>query len=232
LLDVRAWLQVMGERRKELCGAASACSRHCSLLCCAAASDNEERDPHCSAGDDGEEDDFSTELAAQLRQELALQQDSTPPVLVGQGVESAAGRQAAPDLGAISEATVDLMMDGEHVDWQEQEPEAAAAAQAASGGWSRVIRTPRKRSGHVVLDFCSAAPAQQAGGEGAGGVEGQPHRQEGVLLRQVISKAASRREAGGTAAYRLARRMRWGDLWPRHYQERFRADEAPSTQQV
>lgn len=117
-------------------------------------------------------------------------------------------------LAPVSEATADKLYDGERVDWAAAEPAAMVAAQLASGSWSRVIRTPRKRSGHVVVDLCSAADASGSG-------------QEGMLLRQVVSKAAAKRDVGGTAAYRLARRLRWGDLWPHHYQQSFRAEEAP-----
>jgi ribosomal protein RSM22 (predicted rRNA methylase) len=122
-------------------------------------------------------------------------------------------------LAPVSESTADLLFGGQSVDWEQQEPEAMAAARAASGAWSRLIRTPRKRSGHVVLDLCSAAPACGSSQRAA-----SPGR--GVLLRQVVSRAAARREAGGTAAYRLARSLRWGDLWPQHYQGSFRSDPA------
>lgn len=136
-------------------------------------------------------------------------------------------------LAPVSEATADLLYDGEQVDWAAAEPAAVAAAQAASGAWSRVIRTPRKRSGHVVLDICSAAaeaPAasgDSSSGRGGGSRPSSQQRPQGVLLRQVVSRAAARRDAGGTAPYRLARSLRWGDLWPQHYQQAFRAAEAP-----
>lgn len=75
-----------------------------------------------------------------------------------------------------------------------------------------------------MLDLCSAASdhsvhssSDSSGQHGGGG---------GVLLRQVVSRAAAQRDAGGTAAYRLARRLRWGNLWPADYQSRFRAEEA------
>ena len=135
-------------------------------------------------------------------------------------------------LAPVSEATADQLYDGERVDWAAAEPAALQAAHAASGGWSRVIRTPRKRSGHVVLDICSAAGAPASGSGGSGGSSGGSHgsgqQQRGMLLRQVVSRAAARRDAGGTAPYRLARRLRWGDLWPHHYQQAFRAYEAPA----
>ena len=136
-------------------------------------------------------------------------------------------------LAPVSEATADLLFDGEAVDWEAAEPAAVEAARQASGGWSRVIRSPRKRSGHVVLDICSSLPAdgasQAADGEAAAAAAaGGSLPQKGVLLRQVVSRAAAQRQAGGTAPYRLARRLRWGDLWPTHYQRSFRAAEPPA----
>ena len=129
-------------------------------------------------------------------------------------------------LAPLSEGTLDTLMGGARVDWEAQEPAAVAAARAASGAWSRVIRTPRKRKGHVMLDICSAAPDGSAhGGSDGSGRHGGGGG--GMLLRQVVSRAAAQRDAGGTAAYRLARRLRWGDLWPADYQSRFRAEEAP-----
>lgn len=131
-------------------------------------------------------------------------------------------------LAPVSEATADQLFDGEPVDWEAAEPAAVVAARVASGGWSRVIRQPRKRSGHVVLDVCSALPAEAGGGAATAAAGREPQRPQGVLLRQVVSRAAARRQAGGTAPYRLARRLRWGDLWPAHYQRSFKAAEPPA----
>ena len=112
------------------------------------------------------------------------------------------------------------------MDWEVAEPAAVLAARVASGGWSRLIRPPRKRNGHVVLDFCSAVPpAADYLGSAAGGTLGEGGV-GGALVRQVVSRAAARRDAGGAAPYRLSRRLRWGDLWPHHYQRSFREEEA------
>lgn len=77
-----------------------------------------------------------------------------------------------------------------------------AAARLASLSWSRVLRPPIKRGGHVVVDLCAAT---------AGGARGE-------AVRQIVSRLGSERELGGRAAYRLARGLRWGDLWPAGYQ--------------
>ena len=87
-------------------------------------------------------------------------------------------------LAPVSEATADLLFDGEHVDWEAAEPAAVAAARTASGGWSRVIRSPRKRSGHVVLDVCSALPVSGASAEAQAGGEQQAQQQQGSKKKQ------------------------------------------------
>ncbi|CAI5938932.1 unnamed protein product [Closterium sp. NIES-64] len=59
--------------------------------------------------------------------------------------------------------------------------------------WSRVIREPRRRGQHVIVDVCAS-------------MDGRGRR--GELQRLLFSKAAERVE------YRFARKVRWGDLWP------------------
>ncbi|KAL6784836.1 hypothetical protein ACKKBF_B03425 [Auxenochlorella protothecoides x Auxenochlorella symbiontica] len=77
-------------------------------------------------------------------------------------------------------------------------------AQASASTWSRVLRPPLKRGGHVVLDLCSAVES------GA----------RGEAVRQTVSRLGSERVLGGRGAYRLARGLGWGDLWPADYQDR------------
>lgn len=96
---------------------------------------------------------------------------------------------------------------------------AEAAAVASSATWSRLLRPPRKRSGHIILDVCSA---HDAGGRYMGGTEG-------ALLRQIVSKGKAVKATGGTAAVRMARKARWGDLWPADYQLRLGASAPPPT---
>jgi ribosomal protein RSM22 (predicted rRNA methylase) len=66
-----------------------------------------------------------------------------------------------------------------------------AAVAAASTGWSRLVRPPSKRSGHIILDLCTPA---------------------GSLQR--ITVAASHVKLLGPSSYRMARKARWGDAWP------------------
>ncbi len=78
----------------------------------------------------------------------------------------------------------------------EDEPSASAEARAlavasAASGWARLVRPPRRRSRHVVLDVC--AP-------------------DGQLQRRTV--AASHQRLLGPGSYALARRARWGDAWP------------------
>lgn len=95
---------------------------------------------------------------------------------------------------------------GEDGSWAERYPDAFRASVADSQAWSRVIRPPRKRGKHVVLDLCSA-----------GQTEGVTDHSRGVLLRQVVARS-QRGGLVGPQGYRLGRKLRWGDLWPLPYQ--------------
>lgn len=59
----------------------------------------------------------------------------------------------------------------------------------------------------MVVDLCSAAWAPH----------GHVDQREGRLVRQVLRKR-DKQALLGPAGYRLARRSRWGDLWPMFYQ--------------
>ena len=99
-------------------------------------------------------------------------------------------------------------------DWSDAGREAA---KRASSSWSRLIRPPRKRSGHIVLDVCSAVDADG---------NGLPNS-TGTLLRQIVSKKKAIRDTGGGAAFTLARTSLWGDVWPLEYQRKLGAFEPP-----
>jgi hypothetical protein len=105
-------------------------------------------------------------------------------------------------------------------------PEAEEAARRSSSAWSRIIRPARKRSGHVVLDLCSAVGAD---GEPLDTThESSTARPQGMLLRQIVSKGKANREIGGIAPFKLARRAAWGDLWPLDYQRKMKSFEPPT----
>jgi ribosomal protein RSM22 (predicted rRNA methylase) len=67
----------------------------------------------------------------------------------------------------------------------------AEAAALASAGWPRVVRPPRRRSRHVVLDLCTPA---------------------GELEQRTV--AASHHAALGAGSAELLKSLRWGDSWP------------------
>jgi ribosomal protein RSM22 (predicted rRNA methylase) len=104
----------------------------------------------------------------------------------------AAAGSDADESGAESDEEAAAAAAGE-ARFGDDSPAAEAAARAAAAGWPRLVRPPRKRGGHVILDLC--APADAAGGAGA-------------LMREVVARSR------GAAAYRLARAARWGDVWP------------------
>jgi ribosomal protein RSM22 (predicted rRNA methylase) len=97
------------------------------------------------------------------------------------------------DAGAAAD---DAESEEEEEDLDEAEKPASAAAvaaavSAAAAGWARLVRAPRKRSGHVVLDLCTPS---------------------GSLQRRVVG--ASHASLLGPGSYRMARKSRWGDTWP------------------
>lgn len=155
-----------------------------------------------------------------------LQNSAAPRGAGRRGKRLAASRRRGADGPAGGEngdedGGEELDDEEEKIDWAVQDPVALRAAAAASGGWSRIIRAPRKRGRHVVLDLCSAGSEVQGSemkgnelaGAGADGVWGG-----GRLVKQVVAKA-DRKGWLGSAGYRLARKCRWGDLWPLSYQD-------------
>jgi hypothetical protein len=92
----------------------------------------------------------------------------------------------------------------EQMSWRERDKTGYDAAAVASGRWGRVIRPPRRRGRHVILDVCAATVA----GCGAG--------EAGQLERHVVAKSDERKGVGN-AGYRIAQKAGWGDLWPAPY---------------
>ena len=69
---------------------------------------------------------------------------------------------------------------------------------------------PRKRGKHIIVDVCSAQQNEGA----TSGVD----TSEGHLVRQIIA-TTDKRTWLGAGGYRLVRKSRWGDLWPKYYQD-------------
>lgn len=107
----------------------------------------------------------------------------------------------------------------------------------------RIIRPPRKRSGHVILDLCMPLAASEQSGtpstggksssgssssSGTGSSSGRSSRRssssgrlavqssQGHLERHVVSRSDAAKWMG-SAGYALARSSQWGDLWPSFY---------------
>lgn len=167
------------------------------------------------ADDDEDEEDDGT----QLQQLMELQQQQRQP---GAGLRPPDRHKDEHGGDAGDDDTGDAVIGEEQLEahdltrraegagagaaWSEAYPEAFSAALAEAHAWSRIIRPPRKRGKHVVLDLCSA-----------GQREGVTDHSRGVLLRQVLSRS-ERDGLLGPMGYRLARKARWGDLWPLSYQ--------------
>ena len=94
--------------------------------------------------------------------------------------------------------------------WEQKDPQAVDNTVAAAQIWSRIIRMPRKRGKHIIVDVCSA---QQNEGATSG-----VNTSEGHLVRQIIA-TTDKRTWLGAGGYRLVRKSRWGDLWPKYYQD-------------
>jgi hypothetical protein len=80
----------------------------------------------------------------------------------------------------------------------------------------RIIRPPRKRGGHVVLDVCAPAPPPGAGGAAAAAAAGAAGLLSGRLERHTVARSDASKWMG-LAAYRMAKQAAWGDLWPAFY---------------
>lgn len=68
--------------------------------------------------------------------------------------------------------------------------------------WGRIVRAPKKKKGHVIVDFCTSQTVSEDGEE----------KDEGRIVRHLISRKESARAAPGM--YGAARKARWGGLWP------------------
>lgn len=94
--------------------------------------------------------------------------------------------------------------------WRSNMPEAVDATVAAAQIWSRIIRSPRKRGKHIIIDVCSSR--EHATDPDA------VDTSHGQLVRQVVA-TADKKTWLGAGGYRLVRKSRWGDLWPKYYQD-------------
>eukprot|EP01025_Chloroclados_australasicus_P032825 TRINITY_DN3334_c2_g1_i1.p1 TRINITY_DN3334_c2_g1~~TRINITY_DN3334_c2_g1_i1.p1 ORF type:complete len:891 (-),score=127.73 TRINITY_DN3334_c2_g1_i1:769-3105(-) len=82
------------------------------------------------------------------------------------------------------------------IDWEQEDPQSVEAAQQACSRWGRLLRPPFKQKAAVVIHVCAS---------------------EGVLQKHVITKTDRKKYWFGKAGYRMARKARWGDLWPIYY---------------
>ncbi|KDD74790.1 mitochondrial small ribosomal subunit Rsm22, partial [Helicosporidium sp. ATCC 50920] len=98
--------------------------------------------------------------------------------------------------------------DDEAAEGDSELPPASGAAELplrAAQNWSRVLRPPVRRTRHVILDLCSADPSA-------------PDGSRGRLWRQIVSRRKTLSVLDDKTAYRMARKLRWGDLWPAYYE--------------
>jgi len=107
--------------------------------------------------------------------------------------DAARATQAARDaLAAQKSATPNDERNGDEEDEEDEDEEYhESLARESFEDWSRVIRQPMKRKGHVVFELC--APS-------------------GELERVTVAR--SHGDLIGRDGYKYARKLRWGDLWP------------------
>ena len=165
---------------------------------------------------------------------------SVTPESGGDGSRVSSGH--ATDTGPAVEASIALdseehELDSKAID-KEMGSQVAAAAAADSRSWGRIIRHPQKRNKHIIINVCMAKASMLADQRSkldqelpsshpaqANRMPGHVHKdsrqldEEGVLVRQVVA-SSDKRAWLGPAGYRLARKARWGDLWPTHYANR------------
>ena len=145
---------------------------------------------------------------AVAQQEAELQADA------GELTEEAPSPAQAPTLQApFTKLDSNTLEDYDQWDqefWRSNTPEAVDAAVAAAQIWSRIIRAPRKRGKHIIVDVCSSR--QHA--TDPDGVD----TSQGHLVRQVVA-TTDKKTWLGPGGYRLVRKSRWGDLWPKYYQD-------------
>eukprot|EP00210_Caulerpa_lentillifera_P002881 g2751.t1 len=88
-----------------------------------------------------------------------------------------------------------------YTDWETLDPEGLKSTRLAATQWSRIIRQPRKRRGHTIVDVCASCDANGC---------------KGKLQRHIVARS-DRQKVIGDAAYIMSKKMRWGDLWPSYY---------------
>ena len=154
----------------------------------------------------------------------ASQADSKNSQQTGLELSEAVSEQAGDDEGHTASLSRAITLPPRKVDaeslenyeqwdqeyWQNKEPEAVDATLAAAQIWSRIIRTPRKKGRHIIIDVCSPREHETD----ADAVD----TSHGHLVRQVVA-TNDKKTWLGPGGYRLARKSRWGDLWPKYYQD-------------
>jgi ribosomal protein RSM22 (predicted rRNA methylase) len=143
---------------------------------------------------------------ARRRPFSAEEADNPLYAILDAAAEEAAESRSAPNYHAeaAGEFAADDGSDAARVaDLEAAVNEAIAAGLPGSGQWSRLVRAPLRRSGHVLLDVCTP---------------------QGTFERRVASKGKLKDSFG---AYRASRRASWGGQWPNWLARRRDSEPAP-----
>jgi ribosomal protein RSM22 (predicted rRNA methylase) len=118
---------------------------------------------------------------------------------------AAAGKGLAKEEDTLSEG-------GHYTQHEEGGEEGEGFAEES---WSRVIRAPLRRKGHVTVDVCTAT----AGSDG----------ESAALRRVVLSKGKLNKVIPGL--YRVGRKLPWGGVWPSPWPPTRTEEAAPAEKQ-
>ncbi|KAL3162830.1 hypothetical protein ABBQ32_009284 [Trebouxia sp. C0010 RCD-2024] len=172
---------------------------------------------HAASDEEEDEDD----LRQMLNGDPAMLADASAVVAQQEDEIQAAASEVTADLPARAKAPLlpfkkldsDTLEKYEQWDqeyWQTNMPEAVDATVAAANIWSRIIRPPRKRGKHIIIDVCSSREHVTD--------PDAVDTSHGRLVRQVVA-STDKKTWLGPGGYRLVRKSRWGDLWPKYYQD-------------
>ena len=140
-----------------------------------------------------EEEEEEDEEAGMDAEEIVERRAIEKNMRFSRDVDDVIGTMESEDnLGEDVEDLKDADEEEEYKEYEYANPLADAVALASAHQWGRMVRPPIKRSGHVIVDLCSA---------------------DGKLKRQIIAKSNAWEGGVGKGGYKAARKSKWGDLW-------------------
>ena len=175
-----------------------------------------------AASDEEEDEDDLREMLNDDPDMLADEEGDSSAGVEQEAEEPPSHARPAKVQAAFKKLDSDTLEDYEQWDqdyWRSNMPEAVDATVAAAQIWSRIIRPPRKRGQHIIMDVCSSRPHATD--------PDAVDTSNGHLVRQIVA-TTDKRTWLGPGGYRLTRKSRWGDLWPKYYQDYAQTHQPPT----